>query len=129
MSTHSQLLYLFSVFYPPKIRSYFGENNSTTSLFLLNKALFQTQNINLSTVSQTINRNLPISCKNRSGKYGFQSLSILFRLFIGQKHVYLTISKIKTVRKNFAAVTDLISLNNSKSYPVIGTVIDTDSCV
>jgi len=30
--------------------------------------------------SQTINWKLPISCKNRSGKYGFQPLFIFFRL-------------------------------------------------
>ena len=34
--------------------------------------------------SQTINRKLPISCKNRSGKYGFQPLLIFFRLVIGK---------------------------------------------
>ena len=57
--------------------------------------------------SQTINRKLPISCKNRPGKYGFQPLLIFFRLVIGKTHVYRTISMIKTV---FAAVTDLVSL-------------------
>ena len=45
--------------------------------------------------SQTINRKLPISCKNRSGKYGFQPLSICFRLVIGKTHVYWAILIIK----------------------------------
>jgi len=38
--------------------------------------------------SQTINRKLPISCKNRSGKYGFEPFLIFFRLAIGKTHVY-----------------------------------------
>ena len=60
--------------------------------------------------SQTINRKLPISCKKRSGKYGFQPLLIFFRLVIGKTHVNGTILIIKTVCKNFVAVTDLVSL-------------------
>ena len=60
--------------------------------------------------SQTINRKLPISCKNRSGKYSFQPLLIFFRLVFGKKNVYWTIFIIKTVCKNFAAVMDLVSL-------------------
>ena len=60
--------------------------------------------------SQTINWKLPISCKSRSGKYGFQPRLIFFRLVIGITHVYITILIIKTVCKNFVAVTDLVSL-------------------
>ena len=60
--------------------------------------------------SQTINPKLPISCKNHSGKYGFQPLLIFFRLVIGKTHVYWTILIMKTVCKNFEAVTDLVSL-------------------
>ena len=36
--------------------------------------------------SQTINRKLPISCKNLSGEYDFQPLLIYFRLVIGKTH-------------------------------------------
>ena len=61
--------------------------------------------------SQTINRKLPISCKNRSGKYGFQPLLIFFFDLLLAKHMFvLTILIIKTVCKNFTAVTDLVSL-------------------
>ena len=60
--------------------------------------------------SKTINRKLPISCKSRSGKYGFQPLLIFFRLVIGKTHVYWTNLIIKTVCKKIAAVTDLVSL-------------------
>ena len=45
--------------------------------------------------TQTINRKLPISCKNRSSKYGLQPLLIFVRLVIGKTHVYWTILIIK----------------------------------
>ena len=61
--------------------------------------------------SQTINRKSSISCKNRSGKYGFQPRLIFVRLVIGKTYVYWTILIIKIVCKNFVAVTDLVSLN------------------
>ena len=63
--------------------------------------------------SQTLNLKLAMSCKNRSGKYGFQPLLIFGRLVIGKTNVYCTILIIKTVCKNFAAVTDLVSLRHT----------------
>ena len=40
--------------------------------------------------SQTINRKLPISCKNRSGKYGFSATFDIFRLVsdLSERHLF-----------------------------------------
>ena len=59
---------------------------------------------------KTINRKLPISCLNRSGKYGFQQLLIFIWLVIGKTHVVLKNFIIKRVCRKFLAVTDLVAL-------------------